>query len=215
MKYLQGFISVRVLGFTESFAQNTNAQQPDTTMYDVVIKNDGTEFVGTIISSDAREVHIVTKTVGEVIIPKHEIREIKRISVRELDNIGGYIGEEVFATRYFLTTNGLPVAKGESYVQWNLFGPDLQFGVSDNFGLGVMTSWIGIPLIGTAKYSFHRVEMQVWRRGHFWEQLRGLIQIRLVHCHLQPLHLAIERQTSIFPVVMGRCYSMAIRGRLL
>ncbi|MDO8899140.1 MAG: hypothetical protein Q7V19_15930, partial [Bacteroidales bacterium] len=60
---------------------------------------------------------------------------------------------EVFATRYFITTNGLSIAKGENYIIWNLFGPDIQFGVGENFGLGVMTSWLGSPIIGTAKYS--------------------------------------------------------------
>jgi hypothetical protein len=118
----------------------------------LVIKNDNAQFIGVIIFEDAREVIIRTENLGEVAIPKHEIKEIREIaegSFRE----GVFIGEELFATRYFLTTNGLPVKKGDSYIQWNLFGPDFQFGVADNFGIGVMTSWIAIPIIGTAKYS--------------------------------------------------------------
>jgi hypothetical protein len=35
----------------------------------------------------------------------------------------------------------------------NLFGPDFTFGVAKNFNVGVMTSWIGAPLIVTAKGS--------------------------------------------------------------
>jgi hypothetical protein len=60
---------------------------------------------------------------------------------------------EVFSTRYFITTNGLPIKKGETYALWSLLGPDFQFGVSDNVGLGVITTWIGTPLIGSAKLS--------------------------------------------------------------
>jgi hypothetical protein len=132
-----------------------SAQAPDENddqIIHLVIKNDNAQFIGVIIFEDAREVIIRTEHLGEVAIPKHEIREIRELaegSFRE----GVFIGDELFATRYFLTTNGLPVKKGDSYIQWNLFGPDFQFGVADNFGIGVMTSWIAIPIIGTAKYS--------------------------------------------------------------
>jgi len=67
---------------------------------------------------------------------------------------GVFIGEDKFATRYFLTTNGLPLKKGEYYVQWNLFGPDFQFSIGENFGIGVMTTWVGVPMIGTVKKSW-------------------------------------------------------------
>ena len=43
--------------------------------------------------------------------------------------------------------------KGKNYIQWNLFGPDIQFSVSDHFGVGIMTSWIGNPVVGSFKYS--------------------------------------------------------------
>jgi hypothetical protein len=85
---------------------------------------------------------------GLLYIPKHEIKEIAEIKIGEKGANG-----ELFATRYFLTTNGFPVKKGDNYIQWNLFGPDFQFGIADHFGVGVMTSWVGMPIIGTAKYS--------------------------------------------------------------
>lgn len=118
----------------------------------MVIKNDNASYSGVIIYEDAREVIIVTDNLGEVAIPKHEIREIREIG-EERPGERAFIGEDMFATRYFLTTNGLPVRKGDNYIQWNLFGPDFQFGIADNFGVGVMTSWIAMPVIGTAKYS--------------------------------------------------------------
>ena len=119
----------------------------------LVEKHDGTIFFGEILSYDARELLLKTADKGEVIIPKHELHAISQPDDVKLDESGKYIAEDRFATRYFITTNGLPIKKGDHYVQWNFFGPDFQFAVSDNLGLGFMTSWVAIPIIGTIKYS--------------------------------------------------------------
>lgn len=103
---------------------------------------------------DSREVLILTDDRGEVTIPKYEIKELREIQPGDLTQTGEFIPEQVFATRYFITTNGLPIKKGESYVLWNLWGPDFQFGVGENVSVGVLTSWVGIPIIGSVKYSF-------------------------------------------------------------
>lgn len=126
--------------------------------YSVVVKNDGTEYMGVILKQDAREVLIDTKNLGEIIIPKHEIREIKELGDKSISSTGNYIPSEVFSTRYFITTNALPIDKGESYAQWNLYGPDFQWGIGKNLGVGVMTSWLGVPIIGSVKYSFKFTE---------------------------------------------------------
>ena len=128
-------------------------QDTTATVKYVVVKYDGTEFIGRIISQDAREVLIETREAGQLIIPKHVIREIRELRPDEFSATGVYIPDEVFATRYFITTNGLPIKKGESYIQWNWYGPDMQFGVGKNFGIGIMTTWVATPIIGTAKYS--------------------------------------------------------------
>ncbi len=121
--------------------------------YYIVVKNDGSEFTGLILSMDAKEVLLSTKTFGQVSIPKHEIKEIRELKSGEISADGVYRPNETFATRYFLTTNGLPIAKGDNYILWNWYGPDIEFGVAKNFGIGVMTSWLGMPVIGAAKYS--------------------------------------------------------------
>ena len=95
----------------------------------LVIKNDGSQFTGKIISMDAREVLIDTKNIGQVSIPKHEIKELREITAGELSAKGEFQPNETFATRYFLTTNGLPIEKGDNYILWNWYGPDIQFGV--------------------------------------------------------------------------------------
>lgn len=124
-----------------------SAQEFDPEKIYIVTKNDGTKFTGNILSSDAREVLLKTATIGEIIIPKHEIRSI--VEFQEGDDKF----KEIFASRYFITTNGLPVEKGDSYVQWTLLGPDIQFGVNDNIGIGVMTSWVANPVALSFKYS--------------------------------------------------------------
>jgi len=148
------FIFLTVLLTNYVSAQNSDdGVKIDSAKIYVVIKNDGTEFAGKILSYDAREVLIETDKLGQIIIPKHEIKEIRELQPGEVGKGGEYEPVEVFATRYFITTNGLPIKKGESYIQWNLYGPDFQFGIRKNFGLGIMTSWVGMPIIGSAKYS--------------------------------------------------------------
>jgi len=133
-------------------AQMDTAKVTSASLY-LVTTFDGAEFTGEILLDDEKEVLIQTKDRGRISIPKYQIKEMKKIKSSELSASGEYMPADLFATRYFITTNGLYLVKGESYVLWNLYGPDFQFGVGENFGVGVMTSWFGSPLIGTAKYS--------------------------------------------------------------
>lgn len=142
-----------LFGFSLNGQENRDASSEDSEKVFVITKNDGSQFVGKIISQDAREVLIETKELGQVFIPRHEIREIRETVSGEVGAGGSFMPSEVFSTRYFITTNGLPVKKGETYVLWNLYGPDFQFGLGENVGAGIMTSWIGIPIIGSIKYS--------------------------------------------------------------
>jgi hypothetical protein len=136
-----------------AFTQSDTLQKSDTSFYRIV-KTDGSEILGQIIKKDKREVLVMTEDGREIFIPQYVIKEIIPIQKEDYNSNGKFVGEDKFATRYFITTNGLPVKKGEHYVQWNLFGPDFQFGVGENLGVGVMTSWVGIPIIGTIKKSF-------------------------------------------------------------
>ncbi len=141
---LQGFFLAMDLNAQEK------EEQPKTW---VVVKNDGSRYVGKIIEQDAREVLLESLEIGLVYIPRHEIKEIRGVEQSEISSTGKYMPSEIFSTRYFLTTNGLPIKKGESYIIWGLLGPDIQFGVGDNISLGILTSWLASPLIGSAKRS--------------------------------------------------------------
>ena len=125
----------------------------DSTLYRV-LTSQKSEYLGYILKQDAREVLLRTDDGRSIFIPQYVISKIEKVDATDFNAIGKYIGEDKFATRYFLTTNGLPIKKGEHYVQWSLLGPDIQFAVGDNFGMGIMTSWIGMPIIANAKYSF-------------------------------------------------------------
>lgn len=131
---------------------DTNQIIKDTSTFRI-IKFDGAEFIGKIISIDPREILVKTNNRGLIYIPQHEIKEIILVKTSDYSPSGEYVGEDIFATRYFITTNGLPMKKGQHYVQWNLYGPDFQFGIADNFGIGIMTTWGGMPIVGNAKYS--------------------------------------------------------------
>ena len=136
-----------------SFSQNDSISVQDTNQYRFV-KTDGGEIFGKILSQDAREILVLTKDNRKIYIPQHTIKEIVLINSNNFNQQGDFVGEDKFSTRYFITTNGLPIKKGENYVQWNLFGPDFQFGIGKNLGVGLMTSWFGIPIIGTIKKSW-------------------------------------------------------------
>ncbi len=123
-----------------------------------LVKTDKGELLGYIVSQDEREILFDTKDGRRIYIPQHTIAEIITVNKSELGSTGEFIGEETFATRYFITTNGLPLKKGQHYAQWNLYGPDLQFSLGDNFGIGVMTTWIGAPIVLNAKKSFKLAE---------------------------------------------------------
>jgi hypothetical protein len=116
-----------------------------------VIKQDGGVLIGRMKKNDAIEVILVTDNLGDVVIPKHLISEIKVIDAADLDNDGRLKPHNGFHTRYFITTNGFGLKKNESYVQWNLFGPDFQVAINDRLTAGLLTSWVGIPLIGSVK----------------------------------------------------------------
>lgn len=143
-----------LLNFTYiSFSQNDIPVIQDTNQYRF-IKTDGGEILGKIISQDAREILVLMKDNRKIYIPQHTIKEIVLISNSNFNNNGDFVGEDKFSTRYFITTNGLPIKKGENYIQWNLFGPDFQFGIGKNLGVGIMTSWLGMPIIGSIKKSW-------------------------------------------------------------
>lgn len=135
-----------------SFAQTETEEK----QYVIVTKNDGTEYVGYIVSDDGREVLLVTEALGNLYLPKHEIKRIDKISyeaaLKELQ-IEKLAIDKLFATRYFLTTNGMATPKGNHYAHMNLLGPEIHFAATDRLSLGLMSTWIGSPWVFAGKYT--------------------------------------------------------------
>lgn len=119
----------------------------------LVVKNNGIEYVCKILSDDGREVLIFTDKLGKIYIPKSEIRSIEKIKDEKSIVRGEYYDSGPFITRYSFTTNALPMKRGANYALINLYGPDVHFALSDNFSLGILTTWIGSPFVVVAKYS--------------------------------------------------------------
>ena len=142
---LMGLISF--VSFSTGFSQDNPSQKQDSIPERVIVlKNDGSTFVGVIISRDEREILIETESLGRIYIPLHEIREIRPYGKSKQ-------GTSLFSTRYFLTTNGLSMEKGDKYAVLNYYGPEAHFAVGENFSLGIMTTWVAMPIVGSAKYS--------------------------------------------------------------
>ncbi|MBF70586.1 MAG: hypothetical protein CL837_06595 [Crocinitomicaceae bacterium] len=118
----------------------------------LITKTDGGEFIGEIISDDGREILLMTTTIGKIYINKSDISNISAVDEKSNNKIGGeFRAEGPFTTRYFFTNNSLPIKKKEHYAMIQLYGPEIHFSVSDNFSLGIMTSWIGSPIAIASK----------------------------------------------------------------
>lgn len=148
------FIISVFLGCTISYLFPQEVVMADTTekKLSIIIKNDGTEYVGYIIKQDEREVLIETTEIGRLYIPKHEIKLIREIKESEYQK-GQYLGNDIFSTRYFYSTNSLSMNKGNYYAMFNLYGPEIHYAVSDQFSIGGLTSWLGVPIVGSLKYA--------------------------------------------------------------
>jgi len=131
------------------FAQE---QTPDSTLR-VITKIDGTEYIGKIISDDGREVLITTDLLGNIYIPKSDIKSILKVDDTRRIVYGEFRETGPFTTRYSFTNNAHPVTKGENYALINLYGPEVHFALTDNFSLGIMSTWIASPMILALKYS--------------------------------------------------------------
>ncbi len=151
MKSLSKFI-VALIFLLISINIHAQNNPVDTNTY-VIVKVDGSEYIGKILFDDGREVLIETKSLGKIYINKSEIKSITLISSRKEVIFGEYRALGPFTTRYQFTTNGFPIKRGENYALVNLYGPEVHFSLSDRFSLGVMTTWIASPFVLVGKYS--------------------------------------------------------------
>ena len=120
----------------------------------VAIKlTNGNEYVGIIEKDDGREIYVMTQSIGGLYLLKTEIRSIKPIN-GETQVVQGEIRDTgPFTTRYAFTTNALSIKKGENYSMLNLYGPEVHMAVTNRLSVGLMSTWIGSPLILALKFT--------------------------------------------------------------
>ena len=120
----------------------------------LVTKLNKTEYVCEILSDDGREVLILTDKLGKIYIPKSDISSIEKINDKNSVVRGEYYEAGPFTTRYSFTTNGFPLKKGSNYAIINLDGPEVHFAITDNFSVGIMSTWLASPFVVVLKQSF-------------------------------------------------------------
>ena len=146
------FLSLLVVVALPTAAQDTTDYVSDNRMV-VVILNDGSQKMGFFVSDDGREVIIETSNLGQIAIPKYQIKEIREIN-EALRGQEEAWAQEPFQNRYFFSFNGLPRRTKKNYLKLYPLGLDAQFGIGENFQVGGITTWIGAPIIATAQGRF-------------------------------------------------------------
>ncbi|HCY43800.1 MAG TPA: hypothetical protein DHV48_21100 [Prolixibacteraceae bacterium] len=128
---------------------------------------DGNEYIGIIIEENSENIRIKTDKLGELIIPRSEVKRITQLGV--VNAIGGaYWLDNPQATRYFWAPNGYNLKSGEGYFQnvWVLFNQAV-YGFTDHFsgGVGVMPLFLfggtATPAWLMAKFSVPVVENKI------------------------------------------------------
>ena len=139
-----------------SFVYAANAQvsktEGDTLKY-LIVRTNGIEYVGQIISDDGRELLLLTQQLGKIYIPKSEVKSVTLVDEQTDFKAGEYLGQGVFTTRYQFTTNAFSIKKGENYALINLYGPEVHFGILPNLSVGIMATWIASPIALALKYT--------------------------------------------------------------
>lgn len=116
-----------------------------------VVKTDDSRYVGVLLSADDREVLLDSTAIGSVIIPRSLVRSIVVATPLTSQSRSSSSGHVPFSSRYFITTNGFPIGDDGAYILFTTAGPDFQFAPTENLSVGLLTTYIGSPIIGSIK----------------------------------------------------------------
>ncbi len=150
MKIFQYLLFVALFAFsTQTFAQEKSGRSK---YYSIKTAN-GTAHIGKLISQDEEKIILDTEKMGEVSIPKYVIEEMEEVKKDKKGNLPEIKQDNEFATRYFYTTNGFSIPQGDVHATFSGISFDVQVGVTDRITAGIQSSYYGVPIIGTIKYS--------------------------------------------------------------
>ena len=145
----------------------SNAQNSQDSIKSQVETVDGNEYIGIIIEQNDQTIRIKTDKLGEISIPRVEVKRINQLSsVKTKD--GAIWLDNPQSTRYFISPNAYNLKPGEGYYQnvWILFN-QATFGITKHFSAGVgivpLFLFAGTPTPAwiTAKYSVPVVKDKV------------------------------------------------------
>ena len=118
----------------------------------IVTKQDGNEYVGKITYKDPEKIIVNTSDLGQISIPMSTIKSIRPLKKNDIDADGYITPGDKFLNRYFLSTSAAPPEKHKSYMGIGLFGIEYQTALASNLSIRLMTTWIGLPIVGSLKY---------------------------------------------------------------
>ncbi|MBU3699879.1 MAG: hypothetical protein FGM33_07705, partial [Candidatus Kapabacteria bacterium] len=127
------------------------AQMPRVGSWVTVQKTDEGRYVGILLSADEREVLLDSTAIGSVVIPRSLVRSIEASTSAASQVRASSAGHVPFSSRYFITTNGFPIGEDGAYILFTTAGPDFQFAPTENLSVGLLTTYIGSPIIGSIK----------------------------------------------------------------
>ena len=135
----------------------------------LIVKNDGGEFIGEIISDDGREILVVTKAIGKIFINKSDISSITKVDegLKNKEN-KEFRASGPFTTRYYFTTNALPIKKNDNYGLIHLYGPEIHLSVGNKTSIGIMATWIASPIALVLK-------QQIYSNNNFHVSIGSII----------------------------------------
>jgi len=110
---------------------------PDSTVQYRIETLSGNEFIGTILNEDSVRIQIKTLELGEISIPRSEIKQVLKIDKQQIKN-GKYWFENPQSSRYYWAPNGYGLKAGEGYYQntW-VFYNQVSVGVTNSFSVGI------------------------------------------------------------------------------
>jgi hypothetical protein len=149
------------------FSKVSIAQNSQDSIKSQIETVDGNEYIGIILEQTPETIKIKTDKLGEISIPRNEIKKITQLSSIKTIK-GSYWLDNPQSTRYFWAPNGYNLKKGEGYYQnvWIMFNQAI-YGFTDHFsgGVGVVPLFLfggaSTPAWLTAKFSVPIVKDKV------------------------------------------------------
>ena len=170
MRKFTSYMILLLLAFQiQIFSQTSEEIENKNENLVLIVKNDGGEFIGKIISDDGREILVVTKAIGKIFINKSDISSITKVD-EGLNNKENkeFRASGPFTTRYYFTTNALPIKKKDNYGLIHLYGPEIHLSVGNKTSIGLMATWIASPIALVLK-------QQIYSNNNFHVSIGSII----------------------------------------